>query len=240
MGELVRLQKFMAQCGVASRRKCEEIILQGRVKVNGKLVNQLGFKVDPEKDVVEVDGKRISLQRQKVYIMLNKPFGVISSAKDEKGRKTVVDLVKDKVNVRVFPVGRLDFDTTGLILLTNDGEFAYKVTHPKHDIEKTYIALIKGIPSKEEIERFEKGLLIDGKMTAPAKFKILKLINGNALVEIKIHEGRNRQIRKMCDQIGHKVLKLKRVAIGKLQLGKLKEGKFVFLDRDTANKVFEK
>lgn len=230
----------MAQCGIASRRKCEEIILQGRVKVNGKTVNQLGFKVDPEKDVVEVDGKRISLQMQKVYIMLNKPFGVISSAKDEKGRKTVVDLVKDKVNVRVFPVGRLDFDTTGLILLTNDGEFAYKVTHPKHDIEKTYIALIRGIPSKDEIEKFEKGLFIDGKMTAPAKFKILKLINGNSLVEIKIHEGRNRQIRKMCDQIGHEVLKLKRVAIGKLQLGKLKEGEFVFLDKEAANKVFEK
>jgi len=236
----VRLQKFMAQCGVASRRKCEEIIQQGRVKVNGKTVNQLGFKIDPEKDIVEVDGERISLQSHKVYIMLNKPFGVISSAKDEKGRKTVVDLVKDKVNVRVFPVGRLDFDTTGLILLTNDGEFAYKVTHPKHDIEKTYIALIKGIPSKEEIERFEKGLLIDGKMTAPAKFKVLKQINGNAIVEIKIHEGRNRQIRKMCDMIGHKVLKLKRIAIGKLQLGKLKEGEFVFLDRETANRVFEK
>ena len=155
----------MADCGVASRRKCEEIILQGRVKVNGRTITELGFKVDPQKDKVLVDGKKLVPVQKKIYIMLNKPFGVISSAKDEKGRKTVVDLVKDKVDVRVFPVGRLDFDTTGLILLTNDGEFAYKVTHPKHDIEKTYIALIEGVPTKEEIEQFKKGLFIDGKLT---------------------------------------------------------------------------
>ncbi|WAM30766.1 rRNA pseudouridine synthase [Caldicellulosiruptor naganoensis] len=237
---MVRLQKFMADCGVASRRKCEEIILQGRVKVNGRTITELGFKVDPQKDEVLVDGKKLVPVQKKVYIMLNKPFGVISSAKDEKGRKTVVDLVKDKVDVRVFPVGRLDFDTTGLILLTNDGEFAYKVTHPKHDIEKTYIALIEGVPTKEEIEQFEKGLLIDGRLTSPAKFKVLKVFKGRSLVEIKIHEGRNRQVRKMCDAIGHRVLKLKRVAIGKLKLGKLKEGEFVFLDENMVNKVFEK
>ncbi|WAM32978.1 rRNA pseudouridine synthase [Caldicellulosiruptor morganii] len=237
---MIRLQKFMADCGVASRRKCEEIILQGRVKVNGRTVTELGFKVDPQKDEVFVDGKKLVPVQKKIYIMLNKPFGVISSAKDEKGRKTVIDLVKDKVDVRVFPVGRLDFDTTGLILLTNDGEFAYKVTHPKHDIEKTYIALISGVPTRDEIERFEKGLVIDGKLTSPAKLKVLKVFKQSSLVEIKIHEGRNRQVRKMCDAIGHRVLSLKRVAIGKLKLGRLKEGEFVFLDENMANKVFEK
>lgn len=230
----------MADCGVASRRKCEEIILQGRVKVNGKVVTELGFKVDPQKDEVFVDGRKIVPVQRKVYIMLNKPFGVISSARDDKGRTTVVDLVKDKVDVRVFPVGRLDFDTTGLIILTNDGEFAYKVMHPKHEIEKTYIALLEGVPTKDKIDQFEKGLLIDGRLTSPANFKILKIFKGKSLVEIKIHEGRNRQVRKMCDAIGHKVLKLKRVAIGKLKLGKLKEGEFVFLDEKMVNKIFER
>lgn len=237
--KMIRLQKYMADCGIASRRKCEEIILQKRVSVNGKVVDRLGTKINPEKDEVCVDGKIVKPTNKKIYIMLNKPFGVISSVKDEKGRVSVIDLLKDKVKERVFPVGRLDFDTTGLILLTNDGELAYKVTHPKHDIKKTYIALIEGIPTDDDINKFERGLIIDGKPTAEAEFKILKVFSNRAFVQIKIHEGKNRQIRKMCEAIGHKVLRLKRIAIGGLKLGNLKEGEFVFLDEKMLKRIFE-
>lgn len=233
-----RLQKYLASCGIASRRKCEELILQGRVRVNGQLISELGLKIDPSKDIIEVDGEKIK-EEEKVYIMLNKPFGIISSAKDEKGRPTVIDLVKGNVDKRVFPVGRLDFDTTGLIILTNDGQFANNVMHPKHHIKKTYHALVKGIPKDDDIIQLEKGIIIDGRVTLPAEIKLLSISNGNALFEVIIFEGRNRQVRKMFDQIGHPVLKLKRIAIGKLKLKNIKEGEFVFLDKNDIKKIFE-
>lgn len=216
-----RLQKFMARCGVASRRKSEEIILQGRVKVNGETVNSV-VSVDPELDRIEVDGKLIRPEENKVYIMLNKPTGIITSAKDQFNRKTVLDIIQ--VEERVFPVGRLDFDTSGLIILTNDGDFAYRMTHPSHEVEKVYEAEVLGIPTDEEMERFRSGLKIEDYVTSPSEIRIIRTKGRNSVVEVKIHEGRNRQVRKMCDAIGHPVIRLKRTKIGGLELGSLKEG----------------
>ncbi|SKA83115.1 23S rRNA pseudouridine2605 synthase [Caloramator quimbayensis] len=218
-----RLQKYMARCGVASRRKCEEIILQGRVTVNGITVNDITI-IDDEKDVVKIDGKTIKPETEKIYIMLNKPVGVITSAKDEKNRKTVLDIVK--VKERIYPVGRLDYDTSGLLILTNDGEAAYKMTHPSKEIDKVYIARVKGIPTKDEIKNFEAGLKIDDYITSPSKLKIIKSMEKESVLQIIIHEGRNRQVRKMCEKIGHPVIKLKRIRIGKLNLGDLREGEW--------------
>jgi 23S rRNA pseudouridine2605 synthase len=222
--EEIRLQKYIAECGVASRRKAEELIEQGRVKLNGITVSEMGIKVT-EKDVVEVDGKPVKKEETKVYIALNKPVGYISSAKDQFGRPTVLDLISD-LKERVFPVGRLDYDTSGLILLTNDGDFTYRLTHPKHEIEKVYEAVLDGVPKKEDIERFEKGLKTDDYITSPAKFVILKCDGKTTTARITIHEGKNRQVRKMCDKIGCPVNKLKRISIGKVVLGNLKEGEW--------------
>lgn len=223
-----RLQKYMAACGIASRRKCEEIILQARVKVNGKIVNELGAKIDEEKDLVTLDGKLIKKEKNKVYIALNKPKGYVSTVKDERGRKTILDLVD--VTERIYPIGRLDYDTSGLILLTNDGDIYNKIIHPKQEKNKIYIALIKGIPTENDIEKFERGINIDGYVTAPAKFKIIKKFKDYCEVEIIIHEGRNRQIRKMCDFINHQILELKRLQIGDIKLGNLPLGKWRYLN----------
>ncbi|SCG83345.1 ribosomal large subunit pseudouridine synthase B [Proteiniborus sp. DW1] len=227
----MRLQKFMAQCGIASRRKSEEIIISKRVKVNGKVITELGYKIDPLQDIVTVDGKRIRDREKKVYIMMNKPKGYVTTVSDEFNRKTVLDLVKD-IKERVYPIGRLDFDTSGLLLLTNDGELAYKLIHPKFEVVKTYIATIKGRPSEEELERFRHGLEIDGYITSKAEIEILSSIDDKSVVRIKIHEGKNRQIRKMCDKIGHPVTSLKRISIGNLELGTLKKGCWRYLDND--------
>lgn len=223
-----RLQKYMAACGIASRRKCEEIILQARVKVNGKIVNELGAKIDEEKDLVTLDGKLIKKEKNKVYIALNKPKGYVSTVKDERGRKTILDLVD--VTERIYPIGRLDYDTSGLILLTNDGDIYNKIIHPKQEKNKIYIALIKGIPTENDIKKIWKGINIDGYVTAPAKFKIVKKFKDYCEVEIIIHEGRNRQIRKMCDFINHQVLELKRLQIGDIKLGNLPLGKWRYLN----------
>lgn len=225
-----RLQKYLAGCGIASRRKCEEYILQGRVKVNGKVVKELGVKINPDVDIIEFDDKIVRREEKKVYIMLYKPAGYITSVKDPFGRPTVLDLVK--VKERIYPVGRLDFDTSGLLLLTNDGELANILMHPKHEIVKTYVAKIKGIPTKEEMERFENGLIIDGRKTAKAKIRILNVKNGTSVVEIQIHEGRNRQVKKMCKAIGHPVIALKRTKIGELELKGLKPGEWRYLTED--------
>jgi len=225
---MIRLQKFLAEAGLGSRRKCEEIIITGRVKVNDIVVNELGTKVDPEKDVVKVDDKIIK-KRDKVYIVLNKPEGYITSVKDQFNRPTVLDLLRG-VKERVFPVGRLDYNTSGLLILTNDGDLSYKITHPKHKVVKTYIALIKGIPDEADLERFRKGLKIEEDfITSPAEIEILKTYKNSSLVRIKIHEGRNRQIRKMCAAIGHPVMKLTRESIGKITLGGLKKGDWRYL-----------
>ncbi|MDW8801950.1 pseudouridine synthase [Clostridium sp. A1-XYC3] len=225
-----RLQKYMASCGVASRRKCEEIIQQGRVKVNNNVIYELGFKVDSEKDVVVVDGKTIKKEERKVYIALNKPVGYVSTVKDEKGRKTILDLVE--VDERVYPIGRLDYDTSGLILLTNDGEVYNKIIHPREEKNKVYVAIVKGIPSDIQIEKFKKGLDIGGYITSNADFKILNRYKDSSEVQITIHEGKNRQIRRMCEVIKHPVIKLRRIQIGKIKLGSLQEGQWRYLDVD--------
>lgn len=225
---LIRLQKFLAEANVASRRKAEEMIQAGRVRVNGKTVTELGTKVDDEKDVVEADGKEVMIEGKLVYIMLNKPEGCVTTAHDQFNRRTVLDLVEG-VSERIYPVGRLDYDTSGLIILTNDGDLTYRLTHPKHNVAKTYIALVDREPTEEEIHTFENGVVIDGRKTAKARLKVIKQDDVGAYLMIVIHEGRNRQVRKMCEAIGHPVRRLKRTATGKLTLGKLKKGQWRYL-----------
>ena len=224
----MRLQKYMALCGVASRRKSEEMILDGKVKVNNRIVKELGTIVDPEKDIIKVKDKRIRLEKRKVYIMLNKPVGFVTTLKDEKNRRIVTDLIEG-IKERIYPVGRLDADTTGLLLLTNDGDLAYKLTHPSNEIIKRYIAIVEGIPNKWELEKFSKGLTIDGKITAEAFIRIAKRYENESALEIGIHEGRNRQVKKMCEAINHPVKKLKRIAIGDIELGSLELGMWRYL-----------
>lgn len=218
----MRLQKFMAQSGYASRRKSEEIIAAKRVKVNGKVVSEMGYNVDENRDVVEVDGKILKLIKNFEYYILNKPIGVVCSAKDEKDRVTVVDMIDTKR--RIYPVGRLDIDTTGLVLLTDDGELTNKIIHPKHEIEKTYIATVEGTPNAFGLRRLRTGIVIEGRKTAPAKVKILKNFDTDSILEVVIREGRNRQVKKMFESVGHPVKKLMRIAIGDIKLGDLELG----------------
>lgn len=227
---LERLQKYMAECGVASRRKSEQLILEGRVTVNDNLIRKLGFKVDSEKDLICIDKRIIKPEENKIYIALNKPVGYISTVKDEKGRKTILDIVK--VEERIYPIGRLDYDSCGLILLTNDGDIYNKIIHPRVEKNKVYLAEISGIPTNEDIIKFERGIIIDGHKTAPASFKILKTNKDRILAEITIHEGRNRQIRKMCEYIGHKVITLKRIRIGEISLNNLQTGEWRYLTKN--------
>lgn len=222
-----RLQKYMARCGVASRRKCEEIIKSGKVKVNGVVTTELGSKINDNNDIVEVYGKRIYLEENKIYIMLNKPEGYITSNNDEKNRKTILDLVK--VNERIYSIGRLDYDTSGLLLLTNDGDIYNKVIHPRKEIDKTYVAVVKGLFTPKEMEKFKNGVDIGGYITANANIRLLEKKEKECTVEIKIHEGKNRQVRRMCSALGHEVKKLKRISIGNLKLKNLKKGQWRYL-----------
>lgn len=231
-----RLQKYLAHAGVASRRTCEELIQQGKVKVNGTVVKEMGIKIDPEKDTVEVAGKTVKNEEEKVYLLLNKPKGYVTTLRDPQKRPKVVDLLKE-VEARVYPVGRLDYDTEGLLLLTNDGDITYKLTHPKHEIGKTYLALVKGVPDQDKLKRFQKGLRLADGLTSPAKVKLLKKQGSNTLLEIIIYEGRNRQIRRMCETIGHPVLELKRTAMGFLQLSGLETGKYRYLTKTEISKL---
>ena len=227
----IRLQKFMADCGVASRRKCEEYILKGLVRVNGEIVNKLGIKVVPDKDIVEYNGKKIqNVYNKKVYILLNKPIGYVTTVKEQFGRPTVMELVK-KVKERVVPVGRLDMYTSGAIILTNDGDFVYKVTHPKYEIEKTYIVTLRGKVLPEEIEKLKNGVKIDDYVSGKAKVKVIKydVDKNESRLEIIIHEGKNREVRKMCEAIGKKVLALHRTKIGNIEVKPLELGKYRFL-----------
>lgn len=225
-----RLQKYMASCGVSSRRKCEEIILSGKVKVNQNFVTELGYKIDPGIDKVFVDGKLIKPEEVKVYIALNKPVGYVSTVKDEKGRSTILDLVK--VKERIYPIGRLDYDTSGLIILTNDGDIYNRVIHPRKSVNKVYRAEIAGTPTAEEITRFCNGVDIGDYITAPANLKVISSSGNITKVEITIHEGKNRQIRRMCDAINHPVVKLKRISVGKIKLGKLEEATWRYLSEE--------
>ena len=232
-----RLQKYLASCGIASRRKCEEYILQGKVKVNGKIVTELGTKIDIGKDIIEFENKVVKNNEEKIYILLNKPIGYVTTANDQFGRETVLDLVK--VRERIVPVGRLDMYTSGALILTNDGDFVYKVTHPKHEIEKTYTVTLKGIISNEEVEKLRNGVKIDDYITKPAKVKILKTDTEKDIsrLEITIHEGKNRQIRKMCQSVGRKVLALHRSKIGTLEVKNLELGKWRYLKKEEVKKL---
>ena len=223
----MRLQKYLAEAGVASRRKSEELITQGRVEVNGAKVTEMGTRVDAG-DTVKVDGKEVRREEKQVYIMLNKPAGFVTTSKDQFSRKTVLDLIQG-VEERIYPVGRLDYETSGLLLLTNDGELAFKLTHPGHHIEKVYHARISGFLDEKEIKSLEKGIKIEDYVTAPAKLKLVEKLIDSSVIEVTIHEGRNRQVRKMFEAIGHTVLKLRRVATGSLKLEGLEEGKWRFL-----------
>ena len=223
---------------MASRRKSEEFIIQGRVKVNGKIVTEIGTKIDDEKDIVEFDNKKIEVDnKDHIYVLLNKPIGYVTTAKDQFGRDTVMDLVK--VGKRIVPVGRLDMYTSGALILTDDGDFVYKITHPKHEITKTYAVTLKGIIKKEEISQLEEGVIIDENYkTRPANVKILKIDkeNNESRILITIHEGKNRQVRKMCNAINKKVLALHRSKIGNIDVKNIELGKWRYL---TKNEVKE-
>ena len=227
--EEVRLQKYLADCGIASRRKCEQYIQQGKVQVNGKVITELGTKINPKKVQVKFENREITENRKMVYILLNKPIGYVTTVDDQFNRDTVLDLVK--VKERIVPVGRLDMYTSGALILTNDGDFVYKVTHPKHEIEKTYTVTLKGIIQNDEVEKLRKGVQIEDYTTKPAKVKILKIVQEKNIsrLEIIIHEGKNRQVRKMCEAIGKKVLALHRSKIGKIGVKDLKLGEWRYL-----------
>lgn len=224
-----RLQKYLANNGIASRRKCEELISQGRVKVNDKVVTELGTKIDLDQDIVKFDGKEVKPIKKMVYILLNKPIGYVTTADDQFGRDTVLDLVK--VKERIVPVGRLDMYTSGALILTNDGDFVYKVTHPKHEITKTYTVTVKGIIKNEEVEQLRKGVKIDDYTTRPAKVKILKTDEEKDIsrLEITIHEGKNRQVRRMCESVGRRVIALHRSKIGNIGVKDIELGKWRYL-----------
>ena len=224
-----RLQKYLAECGIASRRKCEEYITQGKVQVNGKTITELGVKVNPEKDKITFEGKNVKQEERKVYILLNKPIGYVTTSDEQFGRDKVLDLVK--VRERVVPVGRLDMYTSGALILTNDGDFVYKVTHPKHEITKTYTVTVKGIIKNEEVEQLRKGVKIDDYTTRPAKVKILKTDEEKDIsrLEITIHEGKNRQVRRMCESVGRRVIALHRSKIGNIGVKGIELGKWRYL-----------
>ena len=235
--ESIRLQKFLANSGIASRRKCEEIILEGKVSVNGQIVKELGTKVNPTVDKVEYCGKQVSISNKFVYILLNKPIGYVTTAKDQFNRDSVLDLVK--VKERIVPVGRLDMYTSGALILTNDGDFVYKVTHPKHEITKTYTVTVRGIIENEAVEKLKNGVEIEEYKTRPAKVKILKTDEEKNIsrLEITIHEGKNRQVRKMCEAVGSKVVALHRSKIGDIGVKNLKLGTWRYLKDFEVKKI---
>lgn len=226
MAQLVRLQKMLADCGVASRRKSEELIAAGRVRVNGR-VAQIGDKVDPQNDKVYVGKRRVTgTARPKLrYIMLNKPRGVLTTMSDDRGRKCVADLIKD-IDERLYPVGRLDRDSEGMLLMTNDGEFANHVMHPKKHVNKVYRVTVRPNINDVQVSKLESGVVIDGRKTAPAQVRVVSREEERSVLEIVIREGRNRQIRKMCDAVGLEVARLKRTAIGGVKLGGLRSGMY--------------
>ncbi len=238
MSHSLRLQKYLAQCGVASRRKAEEIIKQGRVSVDGKIQATQGIKIIPGTHVVRVDGKIITPENEKIYLLLNKPTGYVTTMSDPQGRPIVTSLLKADITERVFPVGRLDLNTEGALILTNDGELAQTIQHPSHEITKTYEALVKGRPPHAELKRLAHGINLEGKMTSPAKLAVLKKMDSLTLIKITIHEGRKRQVRKMFQAIGNPVITLKRIAYGKLFLQKLRLGKYRPLTPSDLKKIF--
>ena len=236
---LERLQKVLAKAGIASRRGAEELIRQGKVRVDGRVVREMGTKVDPDAQEIECDGVVLASQEKKVYILLHKPSGYLSTVNDPQGRPIVTDLLKN-IQERVYPVGRLDLDTEGALLLTNDGELAQKILHPSHEVNKTYVAKVKGVPGKKKLDALSKGIELEGRKTWPASIKVLQSKSQSATIKITIHEGRKRQGRKMFEAIGHPVLALKRIAYGQLELGELGPGKYRFLTPGDIKFIFLK
>lgn len=240
-----RLQKFLANQGICSRRKAEEAILAGKIKVNGVTVLQLGTKINPEKDKIEYEGQVVENKGKHVYILLNKPIGYVTTMHDQFSRPTVMDLLeesKKEIEFKVLPVGRLDMYTSGALLLSNDGDFIYQITHPKHEIDKTYQVTVKGKITKEEVEKLKTGVDIGEYVTKEAAVKILKidLEKDISRIEIKIHEGKNRQVRRMCEAIGKKVLALHRSSIGNLTVKDLKLGDWRYLSKEEVNSILKK
>jgi 23S rRNA pseudouridine2605 synthase len=231
-----RLQKIISQAGIASRRHAEQLIVDGHVKVNGKVVTELGVKVEPGRDVITVNGQKVAGE-EKVYILLNKPRGIVTTLRDPQGRKTVANLITD-ITVRLYPVGRLDYNTEGLLLMTNDGELTHALTHPSHNIYKTYVAEVVGRPSEEKLDKLRIGVKLEDGVTAPAKVRFIAFDaeKNTTTLELIIHEGRNRQIRRMCEVIGHPVQKLKRVNFAFLTLEGVRRGRYRHL---SADEVFE-
>ncbi len=233
---LERIQKILAKAGIASRREAERMVREGRVVVNGKIIDALGFKADPAKDHIKVDGKRLARFEPPVTLLLNKPRGYLSTVKDPQDRPTVMDLLK-KVKGRVYPVGRLDFDAEGLLLLTNDGDLAYRLTHPKFSIARIYWAKVKGLPGEKELMRLKRGIVLeDGKARVVSSY-ILREEEKNSWVRVVVTEGRNRLVKRMFSVIGHPVLKLKRVEFGPLRLGNLPIGQYRFLTPEEVAKL---
>ena len=232
----IRLHKYLAECGIASRRKAEKLICKGEVSVDGKTITEMGYKLDPEHQEVCFRGTPVVPKKAHTYILLNKPKGYVTTLSDPQGRPIVTSLLKN-VDARVFPVGRLDIDTEGALLLTDDGELAHKILHPRHESTKTYEVLVRGWVGQEKIRKLEQGIEIDGKKTWPATISKVKKRGAASRLEISIHEGRKRQIRKMFGAIGHPVIDLKRIAYGQLQLGSLKSGAYRFLTPEDMKKV---
>ena len=229
-GQKMRINKYIAQAGICSRRKADELIANGNVKINGAVLKEPGYEVT-DGDKVEVNGTQISAKQKAEYVLINKPLGMVTTVSDDKERLTVMDVVAD-IDARLFPVGRLDYNTSGALIMTNDGEMTYRLTHPKHEVYKTYRARVAGILSNEKAARLRKGVDIGGFVTSPAKVNIIKGTQHSTIVEISIHEGKNRQVRKMFAAVGNPVQELERIAIGEIRLGHLKQGHYRKLTRE--------
>lgn len=232
-----RLQKILAKAGVASRRTAEALIKAGRVAVDGETVTEMGVQVDPHCQRITVDGRPVTLEEKKIYLLLNKPAGYVTTLQDPQGRPIITELLQD-VSERVFPVGRLDLDTEGALLLTNDGDLANQIIHPRYEVNKTYEATVQGRPDRAKLRQLEQGIMLEGKKTWPAEVKMLESNDLTSVIEIIIHEGKKRQVRKMFAAIGHPVLHLKRTAYGKLRLGSLPAGSYRFLTTKDLKQIF--
>ncbi len=237
MGEIVRLQKYISMCGEASRRAAEKLISDGKVSVNDEIITELGTKVEIGADKVKINGKLLKPITKKYYIMLNKPAGYVTTAKDQFDRPTVMDLIKTEIHTRVYPVGRLDYETEGLLIMTNDGEFSNKIMHPRYNKNKTYIAVLKNGITISALNKLRRGVIIDGFKTSPAEVEILETVQGKTTVQITIHEGKNRQVRRMFEAVGSKVQYLQRTAIGDIELGNLPLGRWRYLTAHEVDKL---
>ena len=234
-----RLQKILAKAGIASRRRAEELIREGRVRVDGRVVTEMGTRADPDTQDIECDGIPVSFPEKKIYILLHKPPGFLSTVQDPQGRPIVTDLLQN-IEERVYPVGRLDLDSEGALLLTNDGELAQNILHPSNEVNKTYVAKVKGKPGRRKLAALSRGIELEGRKTWPAYIEVLHSEEQTTTLKIIIHEGRKRQVRKMFDAVGHPVLQLKRTAYGQLEIGALAPGKYRFLSHEDIKMIFNK